>query len=61
MNCARYLKATTVVALLLVPSIGVFAGELPKNKQTKAGLYLTASEAGDMLKKFFQARRTKPQ
>jgi rhodanese-related sulfurtransferase len=50
MNCARYLKATTVVVLLLVPSIGAFAGELPKNKQTKAGLYLTASEAGDMLK-----------
>ena len=27
MRCARYLKATTVFALLLVPSTGAFAGE----------------------------------
>ena len=49
MRCAPFLKATTVFALLLIPTAGAVAGELPKNKQTKAGLYLTASEAGEML------------
>lgn len=37
------------VALVLSSAVGVQANDIPKNKQTKLGLYLTAAEAGDML------------
>ncbi|PRY69321.1 rhodanese-like domain-containing protein [Marivita geojedonensis] len=37
------------VALILSSAVGVQANDIPKNKQTKLGLYLTAAEAGDML------------
>lgn len=42
----------TVVSLAFVcgSALSAFAGDIPESKQTKLGLYLTASEAQEMLK-----------
>lgn len=37
------------LALILSSAVGVHANDIPRNKQTKLGLYVTAAEAADML------------
>lgn len=44
-------KSVLAFAFVIVSAVSAAAGDLPKNKQTKLGLYLTSSEAVEMLAK----------